>query len=66
VLSAAAGNLLILSVGAVWLGILTHASLSAVLAQSVFPFLPGDALKVVGAAALASGWLRVKRRGWGS
>ena len=61
-LSAAAGNLLILSIGALWLGILTHAPASAVLIQSVIPFLPGDALKVIAAASLAAGWLRLRGR----
>ena len=61
-LSAAAGNLLILSVGALWLGMLTHASAPAILMQSVVPFLPGDALKVIAAAGLAAGWLRLRKR----
>jgi biotin transport system substrate-specific component len=61
-LSAAAGNLLILSIGALWLGILTHAPAPTVLIQSVIPFLPGDALKVIAAASLAAGWLRLRRR----
>ncbi len=60
--SAAAGSLLILSMGALWLGMLTHASAGAVLAQAVAPFLPGDALKVIAAAALAGGWIRWQRR----
>ncbi len=60
--AAAVGNLLILSVGALWLGMLTHAAATAVLMQSVLPFLPGDALKVVAAATLAATWLRMRRR----
>ena len=58
---AGAGSLLILAMGALWLGMLTHASASVVLSQSVVPFLPGDVLKVVAAAGLAAGWL-----GWQS
>jgi biotin transport system substrate-specific component len=61
-LCAAAGSLLILSVGAVWLGMLTHASATFVLMQSVVPFLPGDALKVIAAASLAAGWQRWRHR----
>src|SRR5215469_6168038 len=61
-LSAAAGNLLILSIGALWLGILTHGPAPTVLMQSIIPFLPGDALKVIAAASLAAGWLRLRRR----
>lgn len=65
-MSAAAGNFLILSFGALWLGIFTHAAAGTVLAQAVVPFLPGDALKVAAAAGLAFGWQRgrvVSQRG---
>jgi len=65
-LSAAAGDLLILSIGAVWLGMLAHASPGFVLIQSVLPFLPGDALKVVAAASVAATWLRWRHRTLGS
>jgi biotin transport system substrate-specific component len=61
-LSAAAGNALILCAGALWLAIATHASLQMVMTQAVLPFLPGDALKVVSAAALATGWQRLRHR----
>jgi biotin transport system substrate-specific component len=60
--TAAVGDLIILSGGALWLAALTHASLSVVLTQSFLPFLPGDALKVVAAAALATGWQRLRHR----
>ena len=59
--SAAAGDLMILVGGALWLSILTHAPAQMVLTQSIFPFLPGDALKVAAAAALAAGWQRLRR-----
>jgi biotin transport system substrate-specific component len=58
ILSAGAGNLLILTVGAGWLSILSHASLNTVLSEAVIPFLPGDALKVAVAAALGYEWYR--------
>ena len=61
-LSAAAGNLAILVSGALWLGILTHVSLQTVATLAVLPFLPGDALKVAAAAALAVGFQRLRRR----
>jgi biotin transport system substrate-specific component len=50
---AAAGlaSLLILAVGATWLGLLTHLRFPAIFAQSIAPFLFGDAVKVVAAAA---------------
>ncbi len=60
--AAAAGDLIILSSGALWLAALTRASLPVVLTQATLPFLPGDALKVVAAAALAIGWQRLRHR----
>lgn len=65
--SAAVGNLLILLCGFAWLTIWTHAagsstSMKAAFAMAVLPFLPGDALKVVAAAAIAKGFERVRRR----
>jgi biotin transport system substrate-specific component len=58
--SATVGNLIILSVGAVWLSILAHESFNTVLSQAVIPFLPGDALKVAAAAALGFGWSSIR------
>lgn len=60
-LSAALGSLVILACGALWLAVLTHASLPSVFTLAVLPFLPGDALKVAAAAGLAAGWLRLRR-----
>jgi biotin transport system substrate-specific component len=60
--SAALGSFVILGFGALWLGVLTHASAQSVLALAVLPFLPGDALKVVAAAALAVSVQRMRRR----
>jgi biotin transport system substrate-specific component len=59
--SATAGSLVILVGGALWLGVLTHASVQSVLTLAVFPFLPGDALKIVAVAALATGYQRFLR-----
>jgi biotin transport system substrate-specific component len=61
-LSAAAGSLLILFCGALWLAVLTHASAQSVFSLAVLPFLPGDALKVAAAAGLAAAWVRWRRR----
>ncbi len=58
--SAAAGNLIILATGAVWLSVYTHGSLQTVAAQAVVPFLPGDALKIVAAAAAGFQWYRMR------
>ena len=60
--SAAMGNLVILLGGALWLAALTHAPVRTVCTLAVLPFLPGDALKVAGAAALAAAWNRLRRR----
>lgn len=60
--SAATGNLVILSAGALWLATLTHVSGQGILRAAIVPFLPGDALKVIAAAGLAAGWQRLRSR----
>jgi len=59
--AALAGSLVILLCGATWLSVLTHGTVSQVFTLAVLPFLPGDALKVAGAAGLAAGWARLHR-----
>jgi len=61
-LSAAAGDALILLSGFVWLAVWTHAPAGSAFALAVLPFLPGEALKVVGAAGIVNGLDRIKRR----
>jgi biotin transport system substrate-specific component len=61
-LTAAAGNLMILCCGAVWFAVLSHASLPLVLTQTIVPFLPGDALKIAAAAAIAAATFRLRRK----
>lgn len=61
-LVAAAGNLLILTMGAAWMEIWTHVSVGALMANAVVPFLPGDALKVCAAAGIASSFSRLARK----
>jgi len=61
VLSAAAGDVLILLCGFAWLAMWTHTSIGAAFTLAVLPFLPGDALKVVAAAGIARGLDRVRR-----
>lgn len=60
-LAAAAGDLLILACGAVWLAAWTHLTIASALTMAVVPFLPGDALKVVVVAAMAIGLVRIRR-----
>jgi biotin transport system substrate-specific component len=61
-LSAAAGNAVILICGALWLTAVTHAPHQTAIILTVLPFLPGDALKVIAAAALAAGFARLRRQ----
>jgi biotin transport system substrate-specific component len=65
-LSAAAGDAAILLGGFAWLSVWTHGggsqgSVTAAFAMAVLPFLPGEALKVAAAAAIARGFDRVRR-----
>jgi biotin transport system substrate-specific component len=60
-IAAAAGDALILASGATWMAMLTPQHFSTLLSLSVVPFLPGDALKVCAAAAIAAGWLRMRK-----
>ena len=53
VAGAAVGDLILLTVGALWLGAWTHAGFSVLLSQSVVPFLASDAAKVAAAASCA-------------
>jgi biotin transport system substrate-specific component len=64
-MSAAAGNAAILLCGFLWLLVWTHgvgssSSVKTTFALAVLPFLPGDALKVVAAAAIAKGLDRAR------
>jgi biotin transport system substrate-specific component len=59
--ASAAGDMLILASGATWMAVTTHQHFSTLLSLSVVPFLPGDALKVCAAAAIAAGWLRLRK-----
>ena len=61
-LSAAAGDAVILGCGALWLAALPHFAARPALALAVLPFLPGDALKTAAAAALARGAARLRRQ----
>ncbi len=47
------GDIVLLAVGALWLGMLANTSLSVLMNESVVPFLASDAAKVVAAAVCA-------------
>ena len=49
--SAGLASTLIIAAGATWFGLLSHVRFSVIFAQSIAPFLFGDAVKVVAAAA---------------
>jgi biotin transport system substrate-specific component len=50
---AAVGDIVLLAVGALWLGMLANTSFSLLMSESVVPFLASDAAKVIAAAACA-------------
>ena len=52
--AAGLGSVVILAAGATWLGVVTHLKFSLVFAESVAPFLPGDAVKILAATACIS------------
>ena len=60
--SAAAGDLVILCCGALWLAAFTHLAVTQATVLAVLPFLAGDALKIAAAAAMHSGSARLLRR----
>jgi biotin transport system substrate-specific component len=59
--AAATGSLVILLSGATWFGIVTHQHFGTVLTLAVLPFLPGDIIKVIAAAGIATGLRRFRR-----
>lgn len=59
---AAAGDLLILLSGSLWLTAFSHSSLQNALALALLPFLPGDALKAAAAAGSAAALRRLRRQ----
>jgi biotin transport system substrate-specific component len=62
VLSAAAGDAILLVLGASWLGLLEHASLRVAVSQSILPFLVTDSIKVLAAAVCAGTLLSFRKR----
>lgn len=60
--AAAIGDALILAAGAAWLAALTQLAPAKIAALAILPFLPGDALKVIAAAAIVTGIARMRRQ----
>jgi biotin transport system substrate-specific component len=50
---AALGDVILLAIGTLWLGVLAHTGITTLLSESIVPFLASDAAKVVAAAACA-------------
>jgi biotin transport system substrate-specific component len=61
-LAAALGSVVILALGASWLAIALHQSPATALKLAVWPFLPGDALKICAAAGAAMGFGWAQKR----
>ncbi len=51
----------ILAMGALWLGIFTHAAFSHVILMGVVPFLPGEVVKILAASGIATAWTRLRQ-----
>lgn len=62
VAGAAVGDLMLLTFGAVWLGMWARTDFTILLHESVLPFLATDALKVVAAAACAQVFVSISKR----
>src|SRR2546423_11420776 len=61
IFGALSAELVIFAGGALWFWTLTHYAAATVLAMSVFPFLPGEAIKLALACALALQWKRFRK-----
>lgn len=59
---AAVGDIILLSIGTLWLGIMVNTSFSVLLNESVVPFLASDAAKVIAAAVCAQTFASFSRR----
>lgn len=61
-IAAAAGAVVYFSGGAAWLALIAHQPFSVAMKLAVWPFVAGDALKVVLAAAIVTGFARFQNR----
>lgn len=59
--SAAIGDAIIFACGAAWIADIMHLSPAAAASLAIVPFLPGDALKVILAAAIVTGITRFRK-----
>jgi len=61
-ISAAAGSVIYFLGGASWIAVVIHQPMSVAFDLAVWPFVAGDALKVVLAAAIVTGYARFRSR----
>jgi|SRR5215469_2624361 len=61
VFGALSAELVMFTGGALWFWTLTHYPAKTIFAMSVFPFLPGEAIKVAFACGLALQWKRFRK-----
>jgi biotin transport system substrate-specific component len=61
-LSATAGAVIYFICGASWLAVFTHQPMSIALKLAVWPFVAGDALKIMLAAVIVTGFSRFRNR----
>jgi biotin transport system substrate-specific component len=62
ILGGVCAILFVLALGTSWLGAYAHVSLSHLAMMGIVPFLPGEAIKIVAAAGIASAWTRLRKR----
>lgn len=60
--AAAAGSIVYFLCGAAWLAVIAHQSMSMAMKLAVWPFVAGDALKIVLAAGIVTGVARLRNR----
>ena len=60
-LASVPATLIIFTLGAGWLAMLTHAGAHTIWTAAVAPFLPGEIIKATAAAAAIGGWQRFRR-----
>jgi biotin transport system substrate-specific component len=59
--AAAVASILLYTCGAAWFTLISHLPFATTLKMTVLPFLPGDALKVIAAAAIAISATRLRK-----
>jgi biotin transport system substrate-specific component len=55
VTSMTLGSIIILTLGALWLGIILHVGITKAILLGVLPFIPGDIVKLLAAATIYQG-----------